>query len=128
MFNKGNHMTNKNNETTKPANAGVIAKLKANKEAHSGDEKITLPDSKVEVTFPKFRNHGVWMQSVRLAKNDLPKAQTFYVCKVARFDGEKISHTDFDAYMSMSDAVTIIGEVFGGSDDEDDDGFAGKLN
>lgn len=109
----------------KQTEGGVIAKFKAYRQAHDGEASFTLPETGVVVTFPEFRKHGQWMQAMRLAKNNIGKAQAMYICSVAKFDGEKITLTDFSAYVPMNDANDLLGEIFGDSDDEDED-FLGK--
>ena len=103
------------------AKPGVIAKLKAYRSANEGDAAFVLPETGVTVTFPKFRKHGTWVSCLNLAKNKLSKAQILYICRVARFDGEILTDTDFRAYIPMQDANELMAEVFGGGDDEDED-------
>ena len=108
-------------ETKKP---GLIAKLKQHRDDNSGDATVLLKETKVTVTYPKFRNHGIWSGCMRAAKNKVTEAQVFYVCKLANFDGEKLTATDFNAYIPMSDATDLLAEIFDGSDDAED--FSGK--
>lgn len=96
----------------------VIEKLKAHKASNEGNQTITLPETGVEVTFPKFRKHGDWTRALSMAKNKLFDAQVIYLCKIATFDGEKITTADFRAYIPTNDANELLSEVFG--DDEDD--------
>jgi hypothetical protein len=113
----------KSAETTEPeTKTGVIAKLKAYRSANEGDETFVLPETGVTVTFPKFRKHGVWASCTRMAKNNLGKAQVLYICRVAKFDGETITASDFGAYIPLTDANELLAEVFTGG--EDDDEFA----
>lgn len=103
----------------------VIEKLKQHRDANSGEASILLPQTNVRVSYPKFRNHGVWMQSMRMAKNDVSTAQTYYVCKVATFDGENMTATDFSAFIPMGDASELLVAIFGGAEDEDETGKPG---
>lgn len=104
-----------------PAAPGVIDRLKAYRAAHEGDERFVLPETGVTVSFPKFRKHGTWVSCLRLARNNLAKAQILYICRVSRFDGETITEADFSAYIPMQDANELLAEVFGGASAEDDD-------
>ncbi|KZK97283.1 MULTISPECIES: hypothetical protein [unclassified Pseudovibrio] len=104
---------------------GVIGKLKAYRAANQGDATFTLPQTQVIVEFPKFRKHGAWTQVLAMAKNKIAKAQILYICKVCTFDGEKLSEADWRTYIPMEDANELMGEIFGGSDEEleeDDEG------
>lgn len=101
---------------------GVISKLKAHRAANEGDASFTLPETQVEVAFPKFRNHGTWMSCLRMAKNNLSKAQILYLCRVCKFDGEKLTETDFRSYVPMNDANELIAAIFGSYDDGEEDG------
>jgi len=109
---------------TQPA-TGVIDKFKAYREENDGNATLTLPETGVVAVYPKFRNHGLWMQAQRLAKNNIQKAQAMYICKVATFDGEQLTLTDFNAYVPLRDAVELMGEIFGDPDENEDD-FLGK--
>lgn len=111
------------NQTTdaKPVKTGVVGKLKAYREKHSGDESHTMTKTGVEVTYPAFRNHGIWQQAMRMAKNDIGKAQVLYVCKICLFDGERLTQTDFSTYVPMEDSAELLAEVFGGDEDDEDD-------
>ncbi|SDQ17329.1 hypothetical protein [Pseudovibrio sp. Tun.PSC04-5.I4] len=104
-----------------PVEAGVIAKLKAHRAAKQGSAHFTLPETGVFVVYPEFRRHGDWTRSLRIAKNKIGKAQILYLCKIATFDGEKLTEADFAAYIPMNDANELLGEVFGGGDDLDED-------
>ncbi|SDR15518.1 hypothetical protein [Pseudovibrio sp. Tun.PSC04-5.I4] len=111
-----------------PVETGVVAKLKAHRDANQGTARFTLPETGVVVVYPKFRRHGDWTRSLRLAKNKIGKAQILYLCKIATFDGEKLTEADFNTYIPMNDANELLGEVFGGDDDldEDDEGNGKK--
>ncbi|MBO9421707.1 hypothetical protein J7481_19525 [Labrenzia sp. R4_2] len=114
-------------ETTEPeTKTGVIAKLKAYRAANEGDETFVLPETGVTVTFPKFRKHGVWASCTRLAKNNLGKAQVLYICRVAKFDGETITASDFGAYIPLTDANELMTEVFVAGEDDDGEDSEGK--
>ncbi|AEV36810.1 hypothetical protein PSE_2300 [Pseudovibrio sp. FO-BEG1] len=63
-----------------------------------------------------------------MAKNKIGKAQILYICKVCTFDGEKLSEADWRAYIPMEDANDLMGEIFGGSDDEFEDDEEGNEN
>lgn len=82
------------NDKTKPDDSPLVLKLKKNRDEKSGDESITLKGCGVKVSYPLFRNHGMWSGAMRMAKNDINAAQVYYLCKVARFDGEKLTATD----------------------------------
>lgn len=100
------------------AEGGVIAKLKANKEAKSGTRDIPLTETGVVATIPNFINHGRWMKAQRLAGSDTPKAQAAFICDTVLFDGEKITLTDLAELVPAADTMTLLGEVFGGDKDE----------
>lgn len=112
-----------NPSDTKSANKplSVIDKLKAHRAAHDGETVFLMPETGVSVTFPAFRNHGQWQRCLRLAKNDLTKAQILYICQIAQFDGQKLTDSDFRSYIPLNDANELLAEIFGGSDGEDDD-------
>ncbi|QGA56160.1 hypothetical protein [Brucella sp. 2280] len=97
--------------------SGVRAKLKAHKDANAGDRTITLSESGISCTVPNFINHGLWMKAQRVAKGDMPKAQAAFVCEVVRFEGEKLNLTDLAELVSSGDTLQLIGEIFGGKDD-----------
>ena len=105
---------------TKTAKTGVIDKLKAYRGKHEGNENHTMSKTGIDVTYPAFRNHGVWQHAMRMAKNDIGKAQVVYVCKICLFDGERLTQADFSTYVPMEDSSELLAEIFGG-DDEDDD-------
>ena len=109
---------------TAPARTGVIAKLAAHKAAASGEAELTLPETGVVATYPKFRNHGVWQRAMRRNKGNVATAQIDYVTQICRFDGEKITLADWDEYMPMADANELLAAIFAGDDDED--GNAGE--
>lgn len=111
-----------------PVQKGVVGKLKAYRERRQGMETFTLEETGVEVSFPKFRSHGVWMNALRMAKGSLQKAQVLYICKVATFDGERLTKADYEKYIPMEDSNDILARLFGGSDDDDDgDDVEGEL-
>lgn len=97
---------------------GVIAKLKANKEAKAGTYEFPLKESGVTATIPKFINHGLWMKAQRIAKGDTPKAQAAFICESVLFDSEKITLTDLAELVPAGDTMALLGEIFGGEDDE----------
>lgn len=99
----------------------VIDKLKAHRSTHEGEASFPLPETGITVTFPKFRNHGKWQRHLRLAKNNLSKAQILYICDIAKFDGQKITDSDFRTYVPLNDANDLLAEIFGGSDDDEDE-------
>jgi len=101
--------------------SSVIDKLKNYRSAHEGDATFELPETKVTVSYPKFRKHGDWATSLRLAKSKLDKAQILYICRVCLFDGEKLTEADFRSYIPMGDANELMAELFGGPDDDEDD-------
>lgn len=102
----------------KQPDIGVIAKLKSYRESHDGRNQFTLPKTGVKVDYPEFINHGEMSRCMRMAKNDAIRAQSMFICKVAKFDGETITLTDFEAYIPMTDIVALHGEIF---DDEEDE-------
>lgn len=97
----------------------VIGKLKAYRDSHNGENAFTMPRTKVQVTFPDFINHGDLNRCMRMAKGDAVKAQTMFICKYAKFDGETITLADFNAFIPMSDVVVLHNEIF--DDDEDEE-------
>ncbi|WP_102866730.1 hypothetical protein [Pseudovibrio exalbescens] len=113
------------NTVTTPETPGVIAKLKAYRTANDGTESFTLPETRVDVTFPKFRKHGAWTRALSLAKNKIGRAQILYICNICQFDGEKITEADWNAYIPDTDGNALLAEIFGGPDEdleEDDEG------
>ena len=112
--------TTENAPETTAVESGVIAKLKKHKAEHSGTATFGLPQTGVEVTYPRFINHGQWSRAQRLAKKQFDKAQVIYICNVCRFDGEKLTVTDFDALIPTSDSMDLLSEIWGDGDDEDD--------
>ncbi|SCD23524.1 hypothetical protein [Brucella inopinata] len=108
--------------------SGVRAKLKAHKDANSGERTITLSESGISCTVPNFINHGLWMRAQRVAKGDTPKAQAAFVCEVVRFEGEKLTLTDLAELVSSGDTLQLIGEIFGGKDDNSEGELGNVLN
>lgn len=107
--------------------SGVRAKLKAHKDANSGERTITLSESGISCTVPNFINHGLWMKAQRVAKGDTPKAQAAFVCEVVRFEGEKLTLTDLAELVSSGDTLQLIGEIFGGKDGDSAEGEPGNV-
>lgn len=111
---------------------GVRAKLKAHKDANSGFRSVTLDESAVVCTIPKFINHGKWMRAQRIAKRDHAKAQVAFVAETVLFEGEKLNITEVTELLSAGDTIQLIGEVFGGDNEtegagDDDQGNETKL-
>lgn len=104
--------------TDKSLNAAQL-KLKKNRDENAGNATFTMPETDIKVEYPKFRKHGDWQRCLRMAKNNIGEAQILYACKIATFDGFKITANDWRAYMPLSDANELLGEIFGGDDDED---------
>ena len=97
----------------------LIAKLKKQKAQKSGEHRTTLPESGITVTWPKFQSHGAWMKAQRLAKKDVSKATNFYLTGICKFDGERMTVTEFVDLIPAQDVFHLMGEVMG--DDADDD-------
>lgn len=114
-------MGNTGQPTATTKRSAVIDKLKNYRSANEGDALFELPETKVTVTYPKFRKHGDWATCLRLAKNKLGKAQILYICRVCLFDDEKLTEADFRIYIPMSDANELMAELFGGPDEDEDD-------
>lgn len=108
----------KETSNSAPAETGVIAKLRAYRESHNGLSTFVMPKTVVTVVYPEFVSHGDLSRCMRMAKNDAIKAQSMYICKHAKFDGETITLTDFEAFIPMTDIVSLHAEIF---DDEDED-------
>jgi len=98
---------------------GVIAKLKAHKDTNSGFDTITLPETGVMFAYPQFRNHGKLAAASRAAKGDSAKAQTMYIVRNCKFDGETITVNDFNELIPVADSTLIVKTLFG--DEEGDD-------
>lgn len=109
-------------DTTEPL--GVVARLKARKAEleKAGQGSVALPMSGITVTFPRFKNHGRWQAAQRKAKRDVSRTQTIYLVDVCRFDGEKLTLTDYDELMPLEDTWELIAAVFGDDDDQDAEG------
>ncbi|EFO32501.1 conserved hypothetical protein [Roseibium sp. TrichSKD4] len=103
-----------------PAQAGVVNRLKAYRDQHSGSDTFPLPETGVVVSLPKFRSHGAWSSCLRMAKNNIQKAQVLYICKVVTFDGEKLTAADYDKYIPLEDSMELLSRMFGGTGDEED--------
>lgn len=97
----------------------VIAKLKKYRTENEGNTTHTLTETGIVVEFPKFRKHGDWQRALRIAKNKIGAAQVLYICKIATFDGEKLTPADFDTYIPNNDANELLMEIFGDDDDDD---------
>ena len=121
-------------QTTQPDEAAanvagdspLITKLKKQKAAKVGDNQTTLPETGIVVTWPKFQSHGAWMKALRLAKKDFSKATNFYLTGVCKFDGEKMTVTDFVTLIPSNDIFHLSAEVMGKDDDFDDDEEVGN--
>lgn len=104
----------------------LIAKLKKQKSEKTGDHTMQLPETGVSVTWPKFQSHGAWMKAQRLAKKDPAKASNYYLTGVCRFDGEKMTVTDFVELIPSGDIFalmeSVMGDLMGG--DVSDEGNA----
>lgn len=107
---------------------GVRAKLKAHKDANTGNRTVTLDESGVVCTVPKFINHGKWMRAQRIAKRDHAKAQVAFVAETVLFEGEKLNITEVSELLSAGDTLQLIGEVFGGDDEAEGAGEDGEGN
>ena len=104
----------------------LIAKLKKQKVQKSGEHRTTLPESGITVTWPKFQSHGAWMKAQRLAKKDVSKATNFYLTGICKFDGERMTVTEFVDLIPTVDVFHLMGEVMGDDDDEDNGDDAGN--
>lgn len=111
-------MTKTDTQKTETKPQSVVARLQAHKAARSGNGSFILPETGVEVTFPKFIKHGNWMRAERLAKGDAPKAKSIYLQEVCRFDGEKLTLDEFSDLLPTGDVMELLGEVLGGEDDD----------
>lgn len=103
---------------------GVIAKLKKHKSGKTGQDSTTLPETGIKVTWPSFQPHGLWMKAQRLAKKNPMGVADIYMALICKFDGEKVTLTDFNALVPTGDALHLLGEVMGDDEDEDDVGNA----
>ncbi|MCZ4273302.1 hypothetical protein [Maritalea porphyrae] len=97
----------------------AVEKLKKSKQENSGNDDFTLPSSGVKVEWPKFLEHGDWQRSLRMSKNDIHTAQALYVCKIATFDGEKITVADWGKYVPINEANELLAKIFVGDDESD---------
>jgi hypothetical protein len=104
-------------KSSEPEISGLLAKLKAYKSLNEGDASTLLPECGVNVTFPKFINHGRWMKAMRLSQGDMARAQGLLVIDVCRFDGERMTLEDFEELIPAQDGLHLLGEVMAGGDD-----------
>ena len=102
----------------------LITKLKRQKAGKAGTNRTTLPETGIVATWPKFQSHGAWMKAQRLAKKDFSKATNFYLTGVCKFDGEKMTVSDFVDLIPSNDIFHLMNEVMG--DDADDEGDKGN--
>ncbi len=109
-------MTNKSDEKEV---TGVRAKLAKHKAANQDSREVTLPECGIVCQIPKFINHGLVMASQRQAKGDMAMGQTALVAQVVKFEGEKLNLADLRELLDGKDMLFLIGEVFGGDDDDD---------
>lgn len=128
MTDKKADMSDPIEESAAETRLSVVDKLKALKKAQEGEATFTLPATGVVATFPKFLSHGAWMRAQRLAKKDVHRAQTIYVVKACKFDGEKMTVDEFASLIPTGDALELLGQIFGGDDDDEDVDAAGKLH
>jgi hypothetical protein len=112
-------------KTDDKAPSGVKAKLLAHKHANSGTDSFALPVTGIDVTFPKFRPHGLIMRAGRIAGQDVQKLQAVYVVQNCRFDGEKLTLADFEDLVPDDDSAALIKRLFATDDDADDVGADG---
>lgn len=103
---------------------GVIAKLKKHKAKKSGFDETTLPETGIKVTWPQFQPHGIWMKAQRLAKKNPMSVADIYIALICKFDGDKMTLTDFNDLVPTGDALHLLGEVMGDDEDGDDVGNA----
>ncbi len=115
---------------TDAGDSPLIAKLKKQKDEKSGSNCTTLPETGVVVTWPKFQSHGAWMKAQRLAKKDFAKATNYYLTGICKFDGEKMTVTDFVELLPSNDIFHLTAEVLADheSDDDGEDGPGKFLN
>ena len=106
----------------------LIAKLKKQKAQKSGENHTTLPESGITVTWPKFQSHGAWMKAQRLAKKDVSKATNFYLTGICKFEGERMTVTDFVDLIPAQDVFHLMGEVMGDVDEADGDDAGNALH
>ena len=99
----------------------LIAKLKKQKAQKSGENRTILPESGITVTWPKFQSHGAWMKAQRLAKKNVSKATNFYLTGICKFDGERMTVTEFVDLIPAQDVFHLMGEVMGDDDDDGED-------
>ena len=90
---------------------GVLAKLRARKDAGAEMVRFTLPDSGVEVAFPRFRPYAAWSRAQRLADGEPGRVQLYYIVEVCTFDGERLRANDYAELISTPDHIAIAGRV-----------------
>lgn len=100
----------------------VLKKLRAHKQANSGTETVTLPDTQVAVTFPKFRPHSVWMKAQRLARKNPMNVTNVYLALVCKFDGQRLTIEQFSSLIPSNDAMFLMEKVMGDDESWDDEG------
>lgn len=99
----------------------LIAKLKKYKADNSGSENTKLPETGITVTWPQFKPHGIWMKATRLAKGDAQATMNIYLPLLCKFDGEKLTVTEFKELVPTDDVMHLFGEVMGGNIEDEDD-------
>ncbi len=111
---------------TPSSDSAVVAKLKKYKAQREGSENTTLPETGVTVTWPKFKSHGIWMKAQRLAKGKPEGAMNIYLTLMCKFDGEKLTLTEFKELVPTDDVMHLLDKVMGGviddEESEDDEG------
>lgn len=93
----------------------VVERLKAQKEARTGNDTATLPETKIAVSWPKFRNHGLWMKAQRISKKNPLGVQDAYAVLVTTFDGEHLTLDQFADLIPTNDAMFLLDKIMGES-------------
>jgi hypothetical protein len=119
---KDAQQTDQNAAATEGDDSPLISKLKAQKAQKTGMNSTVLPETGVTVTWPKFQSHADWMKAQRLAKKDLSRATNYYLVGICKFEGEKMSMSEFVELMPSGDIFHLMSEVMGDDESEEDAG------
>lgn len=99
--------------------SAVIAKLRAAKAAVAGQEiSFTLPESKVRVTYPKFRPFDGWEKAQLQAGGNAASVNLYYIVAICKFDGERLMAGQYRELIGDADHLTISGKLFNNRDAE----------
>lgn len=106
------------------ATGGLVERLKQRKAALEGETiSTTLPQTGVQVTWPAFKPHAVWMKAQRVAKKNPTTTPEVYVSLLCRFDGERLTSAELQTLLPTDDITHLVDRVM--DDNETDSGGDG---